>query len=126
MTWFAASALVAMRTKEPSKGGPIEVYENVILVEADNPELAEQIARIEALKAEVEDDTFTIDGKPGYFSFVGIRKILRISNPTDMKYADQDPPVTGAEISYSLFEVKSEDELAKLARGESVTLTYLE
>jgi hypothetical protein len=124
MTWFAASALVAMR-KETDLNGPWLVYENVILVEASSPEEARTIAAgISSAEAAV-DDGFTIDDVRAIRRFAGIRKLINVSNPHPLDL-DQDRPVTGTEITYSLFKVDSDLDLQKLASGDEVTVQYQE
>lgn len=124
MTWFAASVLIAMRTVEMNEG-PIQVYENVVLMEAGTTEEALEIARQEADGVVKLDDNLTIDGKPATRSFVGIRKLITIRNPGGLD-PDQDPPNTGTELTYSLFEVQTESDLLSLGQGNPVNVTYLE
>ena len=123
MTWYAVHALVAM--KRVDSVGPISVYENIFLVEAkdsnDAVSLGQSMAKVEA---DIEDD-LTIDGVQAVRSFAGIRKVITISNPEPLDL-DQDRPVSGTEITYSEYEVDSEDELRKLAAGEQVTVRYVD
>jgi hypothetical protein len=124
MTWFAASVLVAIRkTTEPN--GPWLVYENIILVEAVNSEEASAVASGIA-RAEVEiDDGFTIDDVPAIKTFAGIRKLINVSNPYPMDQ-DKDRPVTGTEITYSLYKIENASDLEKLATGREVAVQYVE
>ncbi|HEY9871024.1 MAG TPA: hypothetical protein V6D08_17800 [Candidatus Obscuribacterales bacterium] len=104
---------------------PIPVYENVILVEADSVDKAMETATLIA-EAEVKlDDTITVDNKPAQRLFAGIRKVVTIQNPEGIT-AEQSGPTMGTEVTYSLFEVASEEDLEKLANGDAVTVTYVE
>lgn len=124
MTWFAASVIIALRSVS-NEGGPILAYENVVLIEAASSGDALAKAR-ECATAEVSvDDKLTINEQPAAKSLVGIRKLISISNPHPLDL-DSDPPTSGTEITYSLFEVSSNEALEKLARGEEVALRYLE
>jgi hypothetical protein len=123
MTWFAAHALVAMRRIDSV--GPIHVYENVYLVEAEDSERAKVLA-MEMARAEVEvDDGLTIDGVSVTRSLAGVRKVISVSNPDPLDL-DADRPVSGTEITYSEFEVDSEDALRRLAVGASVAVRYVD
>lgn len=123
MTWFAVHALVAMRPIDSA--GPINVYENVFLLEAEDSEsarvLATQMARPEA----EANDGFTINGDPAIRWLAGIRKVISVSNPDPLDL-DADRPVSGTEITYSEFEVDSEDALRRLAAGEAVAVRYVD
>ena len=74
----------------------------------------------------VKDETLTtMEGEPLEESFVGIRKIIEISNPFSPG-PDSAIPVDGAEITYSYFKVKDEQALADLLNGDEVLISYLE
>ena len=123
MTWFAAHALVAMRRVDSI--GPIHVYENIFLVEAQDAGRAKVLAE-EMASAEVEaDDGLVIDGVAVFRSLAGIRKVISVSNPAPLDL-DEDRPVSGTEITYSEFEVDSEDALRRLAAGEAVYVRYVD
>jgi hypothetical protein len=73
----------------------------------------------------VEDKTLTINGEPAVASFCGIRKIIAISNPWPLSQ-DEDKPTDGTEITYSKFQLKDEQALARLVNGADVPIHYLE
>ena len=105
--------------------GPIHVYENVFLVEAEDADHARTLAT-EMARAEVEvEDGLTVDGVAVARSLAGIRKVVSISNPEPLDL-DMDRPVSGTEITYSEYQVESEDALLKLAAGEAVTVRYVD
>ena len=121
MTWYAASILISTR-KINNPGLPISVMENIVLVEASSHEEAACRATEVGKEYAIFDSTLTLDGEAALNQFVGIRKILTIRNlGSDM---DQEPPSTGSEISYSEFEVETEEDLQKLADGKEVEVRY--
>jgi hypothetical protein len=123
MTWFAVHALVSMRRVDAV--GPIHVYENVFLVEAEDAERAKELA-VEMARPEAEaDDAFSVGGVSAVRSLGGVRKVISVSNPDPLDL-DADRPASGTEITYSEFEVDSEDDLRKLAAGESVAVRYVD
>jgi hypothetical protein len=124
MSWYAAHAIVSIRPVKPRKGD-IEVYENVLLIEASNEDEATDKARKFAEASVVKDDTLTVDGEPAALSFIGIRKIISVSNPWPLNQ-DRDRPVDGTEITYSLFKLKDEQALSKLVNAKEVLIHYLE
>jgi hypothetical protein len=124
MTWFAVSALVSIR-KATERSGPWLVYENVILIEAGNADEANLVASRITREEVAVDDGFTIDGDSAVKEFAGIRKTITVSNPYPHNL-DQDRPVTGTEITYSLFRVEGQAELEKLAKGDELTVRYVE
>lgn len=125
MTWYTASVLIAMKPTN-YKSGPIEVYENMYLIEAPSSQGAQDKAKeLGKEEASIADDGLTIDGVPAVREFVGVRKVVSVSNPPPLDL-DADRPTQGTEVTYSLFEVQDQDSLAKLAAGAAVEVRYLE
>jgi Domain of unknown function (DUF4288) len=125
MNWYAAHIIISSR---PIKlgNGEIDVYENVILISAENDDEANFKAQQFGQAFVVKDDTLTtMEGDPVEDSFVGIRKIIQVRNPLSLS-PDNDKPVDGAEITYSRFTVKDDVDLAKLVDGEEVVISYLD
>lgn len=125
MTWFTASVLIAIKPKDYVSGS-IQVYENMYLIEASTAHDASRKA--EALghqEASIADDDLTIDAKLATRVFVGIRKLISVSNPEPLDL-DQDRPVDGTEVTYAVYQVADEAALARLAEGEQVEVLYLE
>jgi hypothetical protein len=123
-SWFAAHALIG--TKRIDAKGAIVVYENVFLVEATSHQKAKELAIAMAMPEVDLDDTTTLDGAPAVNFFVGIRKTILISHPTSSNLDETSPPISGTEITYSAFEVDSEEDLQKLAKGECVNVRYVD
>lgn len=124
MTWYAAHVVESI-SKVNRKDDNILVYENVILVEAKSDKEATTKAKKYAKAAIVHDETLTLDNEPAVTEFVGIRKVIAISNPWPLQQ-DEDRPTTGTEISFSEFRIKNKRDLKKFVKGEPVTVDYLE
>lgn len=123
MTWYAAHAIIAYTIKGDPNPQDIDVYENVYLIEAPDTSSAFKMATEIAQNAALDDPTFTIDDKPGLARFVGIRKLVTVSNRGG-GHPNQDRPTSGSEITYSRFEVENEEQLQKLASDETVQIYY--
>jgi hypothetical protein len=125
MTWYTASVLISIKPEDYTSG-PIQVYENMYLVEAstadDAIKIAEELGRQEG---SIDDDGLTIDGKPATRTYEGIRKLISISNPVPFNM-DGDPPTNGTEVTYALYQLADESAVAKLASGEEVEIVYIE
>ena len=126
MTWYAASIIIAFRTerKDPS---PISVEETVVLIEAPNEDEAMEKAKA-AGEFQIQpgaSEGLRIGNRAAHLEFVGVRKLITISNPSPLSQ-DKDRPVDGTEITYSCFEVPDEDALMRLSNGDDVTLRYIE
>lgn len=125
-TWFAASILFAF----DNVYGPQTrwyVWEDVVLFEAPSHE--EVMAKAQAYaKVTVDanaDAALPMGGQLAHHRFIGVRKILTISNPTHLDIDPNDhPPVDGTEITFTEFIVESRDDLERLAKGERVHLVY--
>lgn len=122
MTWFSASAIVALRYRQGQQA-EFPVFENVYLVSASSFEEATDKARELALANIVEDETLTLNDQPARMELVGIRKIIEVCSPITEE-ADPSKPVHGAELTYSEYVVGSESDLASLAEGKSVPVLY--
>lgn len=125
MTWFCAHVIEAIELLEgPQTTYP--VYENVFLLEASSPAEAEKIAYLIG-QNEAVDDGLTLNDMPAKRVFKGVRKLIKISNPTDSDLDQwEDPPIHGTEVTYSYFELVSQEAINNLVTGKSVTVDYVE
>lgn len=122
MTWFGVSVIVSIRLQR-GKQAEIPVFENIILVEAKTPkEAAKKAAKQAKAEAKMEDG-LTLNDKPAYYSFDGVRKVVNVSNPASLDL-DKHRPVSGTEITYSEFVVKRAD-IKKLVAGKKVNILYV-
>lgn len=96
------------------------VWENIVLIDAKTDKEAHGKAKLIALDSEGDSSgSFTWEDRPATWVYGGIRKLILTENP-DKK------PSHGAEVTYSQFEVDSEDSLSKLIDGEVVEVLYEE
>lgn len=120
MPWFAASAVMFVKYKDGNQNN-YPVWENVHLIQATTPEVAQEKAIRRAKEDEGDDSgSFTWNQRPATWVFAGFRKILAVSHPGDADELD------GAEVTFSEFELSTEAELSALVNGEDVRVLYCE
>jgi hypothetical protein len=126
MTWYAASIIIAFRTKQKG-ASPILADENIILIEASNDDeaMAKAKAAGEYQTQPGVSKGFRVGNRSARLEFIGVRKLIAVSNPWPLSQ-DQDRPVDGTEVTYSSFELPDEDALMRLSNGADVTLRYIE
>jgi hypothetical protein len=124
MTWFAASVLFAFdNLKGPQRRW--YVWEDVVLIEASSRKEVMAKARAYGKATTRSDDALNMGGHLATMRFVGVRKVLTISNPTHMDIDQSDhPPVDGTEITFTEFLVESRGDLKKLIDGKEVSVIY--
>ncbi len=124
MSWYTVSIIISCRLKGYDQG-VFPVYENFTLFEADSSKQAYEKAKKYAEEYVAIDDNLRLNGKPAYWKFEGIRKIIEIRDHLSDEL-DVDLPHNGVEVSYSYMEVNSEQELMKLANGDAVVIKYID
>lgn len=126
MKWYGASIIVAVRSNK-AEAWPLPVEENVILIEAANDDQAMEEAKKVGEKYNDPEvsRTLRLNHRPAHFEFIGVRKLISVSNPSPLRQ-DQDRPVHGTELTYSTFEIADEEALKRLANGEDVAVRYIE
>jgi hypothetical protein len=126
MKWYVAHVVEAIVTASDHPGG-VEAYENMYLVAAESDQAARE--RAEHLGRQNEqfvDETLTLNGLPARWRFLGVRKLITISNPVDVHSQDEEPPRDGTELSYSLLKFGQIADAEAFARGDQIALTALE
>jgi hypothetical protein len=119
VTWYVAHIIMSVRFKDGNQD-KYPVWENLVLIEAASENEAEEKAKIRAQRYEGDTQgSFTWEERPATWVFAGIRKIIRCEIPGVQ-------PTSGMEVSYSEFEVATEEALQKLVSGDSVEITYVE
>jgi len=115
--WYAAHLILYVQFKNrPQRKVP--VWENIILIKAKTEEEAFAKAEQRGKEDEGDDDgTFKWEGKPARWVFAGVRKLTLCEDP-------ERRPDDGTEVSYTEMEVDSEQAVAKLVGGQSVSVTY--
>ncbi|TDU81364.1 uncharacterized protein DUF4288 [Prosthecobacter fusiformis] len=104
------------------------VWENIVLVEAENPEEAEKIAREFGTGSEETcDDSFTWNGKKARWVFAGIRRLVTCVNILDHTNVDTATRVGhGTEVTYFEFTMKSPSDFNAYLTGNEVELKMTE
>ncbi len=115
MKWFIAHAILYTRFKDGNQN-IYPIWENMYLIGGDDSTDVFQKA-IDRAKRDTGDSSgsYTYDGRPATWEFAGIRKIIECV----------DSPEDGVEVSYSTLEVSTYDALERLARGDTVDVTYV-
>lgn len=117
MSWYAAHIIMYVKLKADSQRR-FPIWENIVLLEAQNPETALQKAEQHGRLGEGDaDGSFTWGGKPATWVFAGVRKLLQCED-------QQTRPGDGTEITYSELEVKSEADALALGAGRPVPMRY--
>lgn len=124
MTWYTASIILACRVKKGVQT-IFPVYENYTLFEADSPSDAMKIAESYALEYASIDDNLKLNGRPAYWKFEGIRKLIEVRDHLSDNL-DVDTPNSGTEVSYSYMELDSEEDITSLANGRRVKVDYID
>ena len=124
MTWYAAHVIVSIRPIVQDEE-PISVYENIILMEADDANKARDKANLASTREPGADEGLMIGDKRARTVVEGVRKVVAVSNPWPLDQ-DSDRPVAGTEITYSKLELKDDKALRDFVEGKEVEITYLE
>lgn len=124
MTWYTASIIISCRLKE-GRQEVFPVYENFTLFKAGSRKEAFEKAVLYAKEYAEIDDQLQMNGKPAYWKFEGIRKLVEIRNYLSDEL-DAERPENGVEVSSSYMEVDSEEELSDLAEGKAVGVRYVD
>ncbi|EOX8447020.1 DUF4288 domain-containing protein [Salmonella enterica] len=125
MTWYVASVIMSIRRKDGRQKN-IPVYENFILIEEESCEQAiSKVKDMAVEEARIASERLTLNDKPAYMFFEGVRKLIKISNPPNIDL-DAVPPVSGTELTYSEYLVKNKKQIKKLVQGKSIKLKYID
>ncbi|GAC1541726.1 MAG: hypothetical protein NVS3B10_06250 [Polyangiales bacterium] len=123
MPWFSAHCVSYVKFDDGEQDTyPVE--ENVLLIEAADPEAAASAARAIA-EENYDGDEVDWDGRPGVYVFAGVRKVVgcedaaSIERPSTAAAAPWRPG-HGTELTYAYLELDGEEELAQLLAGEGV------
>lgn len=122
--WFAAHALFYFKLIEESQDSFL-VHENVYIIEATDSSEARVKAEIIAKANEDLGDGghLELNEKKACYVFAGLRKIIEAETvPSSNKVS----LANGQELTYSVLEVDTLDEVMALARGQMVNVLYRE
>jgi hypothetical protein len=115
--WYASHLILYVQLKDRTQR-KFPIWENIILIKAKTEE--EAFAKAERRGKDEEGDdngSFRWEGKPARWVFAGIRKLTLCEDP-------ERRPDDGTEVSYTEMEVDSEQAVAKLVGGQSVSVTF--
>jgi hypothetical protein len=101
------------------------VHENVYFIEGEDREKATELAVQVASSHEDlnEDGHLELNERQAAYLFAGIRKLVEVeTSPVPVSVSG----LIGLELSYSVLEVDTPDQVYALARGEMVELLYRE
>lgn len=122
MAWYIAHSVWAVKIIGKSNQIDIPVWENVFLIQAENPDDAYKLAEDVCREREPDIKEVTLDGEPAEHVFIGIRKI----NGKPEGSISEVMLKHGEEITYSQFEVANESDIEKFVQGEEITLKYID
>lgn len=125
MTWFTASFISATKDLDHEKGGYL-AYEDYYLFEANSQQEydAKLDKAIEELKMKYTDCIY--QHKQMQVEYVGIRKILTITNNSPNFDKDEDPPNDDCVLSYNFLTTENLEQAKQYAQGKAVNAYYID
>ena len=122
MSWFAAHIVMRVLFKDCQRNH-CPVMENICVISAATEEDAQ--IKAEKIGRSHEGDSegsFTWDGWPAEWKFVGIRRLVEVRNSRSTNDLIED----GTEITYSSFDFLNIDQLRRFMMEEEVSVTIIE
>jgi hypothetical protein len=111
--WYAAHVVMYVKRKD-GRPGKTTLWENIVLLKASSAAEAFEKAQQRGRDDEGDDDgTFRWGGEPAQWVFAGVRKVTECEDP-------EKRPGDGSEVSYTEWELESEDAVWKLLQGKAV------
>jgi hypothetical protein len=124
MAWFAAHMIECAEVGE-GENAVYYGYENIVLIEADTPQYALEMAKKLGEKIHSPSTVF-IDGKEAISRFYGVRKVVLCQHLDEDEIRDENAhPITGTEITYTEFTITGKTRLKDFVNGEQVDLTIV-
>jgi hypothetical protein len=115
--WYAAHLLMVVK-QQTNGNGPIPVWENIVLIQADSERAAFAKAQARGEQDAGDDGgTFRWAGQPAEWVFAGVRKLTLCEDA-------EKRPADGCEISYLEMEVASEEALSQLLEGKANAVRF--
>ena len=122
MKWYGVHVVMAVRFKDGNQE-IFPAWENVYLVHAqDGPDAEAKAAAIGNSNQGDSSGTFTWDERPASWVYMGVRKMIEVSNAASTVNELGD----GAEVTYSTLEFATEQALMLYASGEPTELRAIE
>ncbi len=122
MIWYAAHIIQYLKYLD-GKQESYEVYENIVLIQAETSKAAFAEAEKIGQRYEV-DTTVGPEDRLARWTFAGIRNIVECQN-VETDSLEQPPgfrPTHGTEITYIPLTIDSEEALSRLVNGQSVAV----
>ena len=117
MTWYAAHTVMYIKFKDGNQNS-YPVWENIILIQAENDEQAYLKAEQRAKKDEGDSqNTFTHNNRPATWVFAGIRRLVECVNSNQQ-------PTNGTEITYLELEIDTAEQFKQFINGEPSPVLY--
>ncbi len=113
MEWYAAHVVMYVEFKD-GRQDCYPLWENIILIEAETAEAAQELAEERAREDEGDSEgSFFHDDRPARWVFGGVRKLVLCVD------ADQRPG-HGTEVTYSEMELPDKETFDRFVEGETV------
>ncbi|ANH70603.1 hypothetical protein ABE85_15570 [Mitsuaria sp. 7] len=122
--WFCAHVIMYFKLIDAPQESFL-IHENVHLVEANNADEADSIARKIGQSCEdpSKDGHLELNEQKAAYLFAGIRKIIEVEiNPETISAIN----LSGREVTYSVYEVDTFEEVCSLANGDMINVLYRE
>jgi hypothetical protein len=117
VSWYAAHVVMRIRYREPHPG-PLYVMENIVLVEAANPQDSKGVAEAHGRQdANPDDMSFRCDDRPAFWEYAGVRVVVSCDDA-------EERPGTGSEVTYMEYRVESDAALQELLSGKPTTVEF--
>lgn len=122
--WYAAHAVFYFKLIDESQDSFL-VHENIYIINAADPDSARAKAEIigRANEDAGGDGHLELNGEKASYVFAGIRKVVEAETTPSPEGA---PLASGQELTYSVLEVDTLEEVLALAGGKMVTVLYRE
>ncbi|WP_377161144.1 hypothetical protein ACFJIX_14375 [Roseateles sp. UC29_93] len=122
--WFCAHAIMYFKLIDAAQESFL-IHENVYLVEAKGTDEADLIARKIGQSSEDpnEDGHLELNEQKAAYLFAGIRKIIEVEISSETISAIN---LSGREVTYSVYEVDTFEDVCSLANGDMVDVLYRE
>jgi hypothetical protein len=119
--WYSVTIVVGLEVINAANS-QVLIEEQVHLVEAVNAEDANVTGKLIGEDHCRIDDGIEWNGKTAKRFFGGVRRVVETQN---MDGDARGQPISGCEITYSEFVLKSRADLTKLLSGEEVSVQYV-
>jgi hypothetical protein len=120
--WYGVTVVVGLEVINAGNS-QVMIEEQILLVEAANADDAKMTGQLTAEEHCRIDDGIEWNGKRAKRFFGGVRRVIETQN---INGDARGQPISGCEITYSEFILKSRADLTKLLSGEEVSVQYVD